>query len=125
MTEGYEPRGVENPRIIDLIFPDPDANEVVLAILERRPWGSVERQLHQLEDKLNSYFSYVLDGFLTSQYPDYTDLPVRIQLDCATEPGEAERPFLRAAARFAVQHGMRLVVNVVDDPEARQAPWEE
>lgn len=121
----YEPRGAHNPRIVDLIALDPGRDEVVLAILEPRPWDGTDGRLLQLEDKLNAYFGYVLDGFLVRDYPGYQDLPVCVRLDCVEEPGEAERPFLAAAARFCSAHGLRFAVRVVDDPFAKRAPWEE
>lgn len=123
--EIYEPRGAHNPRIVDLIARDPERDEVVLAILEPRPWDGSDERLRQLEDKLNAYFGYVLDGFLVRDYPAYRDLPVCVRLDCVEEPGEAERPFMAAAARFCSAHGLRFAVRVVDDPFAEKAPWEE
>lgn len=119
-----EKRGVENPRIIDLIQPDRERGEVVLKILEPRPWGADARQLHQLEDKLNSYFSYVLDGFLAEQYPQYEGTPVCLRLECAEEPTEQERDFLLAARGFSVRHGIRFEVEQVDDPLGEPPEWE-
>ena len=121
----HEKRGVENPRVVDLILPDPERGEVVLKILEPRPWGSDPRQLHQLEDKLNAYFGYVLDGFLVEQYPQYEGVNVRIQLECAEPPGDFEREFLDAAMFFSARHDVRLVVRVVDDPLGPPPPWEQ
>jgi len=121
---GYERRGVANPRIIDLVAADPETGEVVLKIFEPRPWGAVDRQLHQLEDKLNAYFGYVLDGFLAEQYPQYRDRPVRILLECVAEPGDGERPFLEAAASFAETHGLGFGVETVAEPRHWRAPWE-
>lgn len=121
----YEPRGVENPRIVDLIAPDPAEGEVVLAILEGRLWSDGRGQLEEHEEKLNSYFAYVLDGHLATQYPQYADMPVRIELRCADPPGEAQQPFFAAAAKFAASQGMRFVVEVDPDPFGRhRAPWE-
>lgn len=120
----FERRGVVNPRIIDLIAADREIGDVVLTIFEPRPWGAVTRQLHQLEDKLNAYFGYVLDGFLAEQYPQYRDRPVRIRLECVAEPGEGERPFLVAAARFSEAHGLGFEVEVVEDTSQWRAPWE-
>lgn len=124
MTEIYECRGVENAKIVDLITVDPGSGEVVLAILEGRPWTGDEEQLRQLEDKLNAYFGYVLDGFLVRDYPDYEGRPVAIRLDCVAEPGPTERPFLGAAAHFSAAHGLRFEVRVVADPFARKGAWE-
>lgn len=122
--ETFERRGVANPRIIDLITPDHQRGEVVLKIFEPRPWGAVERQLHQLEDKLNAYFGYVLDGFLAEQYPQYRDLPATIRLECVEDPRAEERPFLEAAARFAESQGLRFEVVLVEDTASWSAPWE-
>ena len=124
MTEPYELRGVENLCIVDLITTDPEHDEVVLAMLEGRPWTGGEEQLRQLEDKLNAYFGYVLDGFLVRDYPDYEGMPVVIRLDCVADPGPDERSFLGAAAHFSAAHGLRFEVNVVADPFAEKAPWE-
>jgi hypothetical protein len=110
--------------VVDLIATDPERGEVVLAILEPRAWNGSEERLRQLEDKLNAYFGYVLDGFLARDYPDYDGMPVCVRLDCVEEPGEPERPFMAAAARFCAAHGLRFALRVVADPFARRAPWE-
>ena len=106
-----ELRGVSNPHVVDLVALDRETGEVMLLMLEERPFGSDPAQLRQLEGKLNSYLSYVLDGFLAEQYPQYAGLRVRFQLDCATPPREEERPFLTAARNFAAAEGIRFVVN--------------
>jgi len=95
---------------------------VVLKIFEPRPWGAVDGQLHQLEDKLNAYFNYILDGFLVQQYPRYRDLPVRVHLECVEEPDDGETPFLVAASRFAEAHGLRFTWKQVEHTTAWQAP---
>jgi hypothetical protein len=126
IVEDFQPRGVENPRIVDLIAPDRGTGQVVLRMLEPRPWGSDPQQLHQLEDKLNSYFSYVLDGFLARDYPQYEGRPVRIELACraAAVPGSEEEAFLRAVERFCARNGLTFAVAVSDDPLGGAAPWE-
>lgn len=113
--EGAAPqaRGVTNPRVIDLISLDAESDEVVLLILETRPWGSDADQLPQLEDKLNSYLAYVLEGWLARQYPQYEGRKVRFQLDCASVPGDTEERFLRAAMNFAAGEGIGFSVRVV------------
>ncbi|HEX2253796.1 MAG TPA: DUF6572 domain-containing protein [Thermoanaerobaculia bacterium] len=123
-AEVYEARGVENPRIVDLVTYDADAREVVLAILERRPWNGGRPQLEEHEEKLNSYFGYVLDGHLGRQYPQYAGLRVRIELRCPEAPGPREQPFFQAAEQYAASEGLRLTVAVTPDPFADRAPWE-
>jgi hypothetical protein len=111
--EARETPGVHNPRVIDLISLDPEANEVVLLMLEKRPWGTVPNQLEQLDDKYNSYVSYVLDGHLGKQYPQYADKAVRIQLDCASPPGPQEQIRINAMRNFAVLERLRFRMNVI------------
>lgn len=128
VSEAALPRGAASPEIVDLIAPDWERSEVVLSVLEPRPWTGGAEQVRQHEDKLNNYFAYVLDGFLVRQYPAYADLAVRIRVDCVAPPGEAERPFFQAAGRFAAAHGIAFEVRVVDDPfgpeAGGRAAWE-
>ncbi len=80
-------RGVHNPKVVDLVAEDPESGEIVLTILEQRAWGADPQQLHQLQDKLNSYLGYALDGYLARDYPDYGGRPVRFELVCSEAPG--------------------------------------
>lgn len=122
--ETYQRRGVVNPRIVDLITRDPDTDTVLLKIFEPRPWGAVDRQLFQLEDKLNAYFGYVLDGHLAQQYPQYEGKRVRIQLECVEGPGELEEEFMDAVETFCESQGLGFSLRVVEDPAQWRAPWE-
>jgi hypothetical protein len=113
MQEQREPRGVHNPRVIDLLTEDPAGDEVVLVMLEPRPWDSDPEQLRQLEAKFNAYLEYVLGGHLAQQYPQYVGRRVRFQLDCAENPRPADGAFFTAMDNFAAGEGIRWVVNVV------------
>jgi len=110
--EQLEPRGVHNPRVIDLITPDPRSGEVVLVMLEERPWQSEPEQLRQLEAKFNAYLEYALGGHLAKQYPEYAERPVRFQLECAENPRPADNAFFTAMANFAAAEDIRFVVAV-------------
>ena len=110
-----EERGVHNPRVIDLIGLDAENDQVYLLMLELRPFrtepGPV--QLQQIENKFNSYLGYVLDGHLVAQYPQYEGKRVRIQLDCASIPGDDEIPFFTGMYDFAAGEDIEFVVNVI------------
>ncbi len=108
-----EPRGVANPRVVDLIGLDSDSDEVYLVMLEERPWGADPEQLRQLENKFNAYLGYLLDGYLAREYPQYEGKRVRFQLDCASAPEGEAIAFLNGARNFAAGEGIRFVVNVV------------
>jgi hypothetical protein len=112
-----EPRGVPNPRVVDLIGFDRARDEVTLSMLETRAWDAEPDQLRQLEAKFNAYLGYVLDGYLGRDYPEYAGVDVCFQLDCAEAPrGDAER-MLRAMQNFAEAEGIRFVVRVIQPVE--------
>ena len=111
LAEFGEP-GVENPKVVDLIGVDPTSGKVVLTMIERRAWGASDRQFQQIEEKINRYMGYALDGFLVQHYPDYEGKPVQIRLECAEAPHGEAVLFVQAAARAASDHGLELVVAV-------------
>ncbi len=108
-----EPRGVANPRVVDLIGLDSESDEVYLVMLEERPFGADPEQLRQLENKFNAYLGYLLDGYLVREYPQYEGKRIRFQLDCATAPQGEAVPFLNSVRNFAEGEGIRFIVNVI------------
>jgi hypothetical protein len=113
------PRGVHNPRVVDLITDDPATGEVVLVMLEERPWEASPDQLRELEAKFNAYLEYVLGGHMAKQYPAYAERPVRFQLDCAENPRSQDRAFFTAMSNFAASEKIRLVVRVAQSEGVR------
>ena len=104
-----EERGVQNPRVVDLIRPG-EGGGVELLMLETRPWGSDPLQLAQLEEKLNAYLGYVQTGSLARDYPQYAEAPVRFRLECAGPPdGDAAR-MLTAMREFCQGDGILFEV---------------
>ena len=111
IAEFGEP-GVQNPKIMDLIEIDPVSDKVVLVMIERRAWGAGPQQFQQIEEKINRYLGYVLDGHLAKHYPQYDGKRVRIRLDCVEEPrGDATR-FVRAADHAIRAEGLEFIVKV-------------
>lgn len=108
-----EPRGVANPRVVDLIGLDAENDEVYLIMLEERPFGTDPEQLRQLENKFNAYLGYLLDGYLVREYPQYEGKRIRFQLDCATSPQGEVVAFLNSIRNFAEGEGIRFIVNVI------------
>ena len=105
--------GVQNPAIIDLITLDKATDTVILVMMERRPWGAAAEQIKQIEEKVNRYMGYVLEGFLAEQYPQYVGKSVQIRLNCAEKPhGEAER-FVEAMTDAIEKHGIHFALAVV------------
>ena len=85
-------------------------------MIERRAWGASERQFQQIEEKINRYLGYVLDGFLAEQHPEHQGKRVEIRLQCAEQPhGEAVR-FVAAATQSVQAEGIDFVVAVAAPP---------
>ena len=117
MLSEFGAPGVENSKVIDLISVDAASDKVVLTMIERRAWGADDQQFPQIEEKINRYMGYALDGFLVEHYPQYEGKRVQIRLECAEEPHGDAVLFVKAAARAAGDHGLELVV-VVKPPAA-------
>ena len=115
VAEFGEP-GVENATLMDLITVDPGSGRVVLAMFERRTWGGSPLQMRQIEEKINRYLGYVLDGFLVEQYPQYRGKRVQIRLDCAESPHGGAVAFVAAAKHAIEAHDIEFVVNVTPPP---------
>jgi len=112
MVAEFGAPGVENPMLMDLITTDPTSGDVVLVMIERRAWGSHPLQFKQIEEKINRYLAYVLDGFLVQQHPNYQGKRVRLRLDCAEAPRGESLRFVDAATDAIRREGLDLVVNV-------------
>jgi hypothetical protein len=110
-------RGVENPRVVDLIALDPQSGEVRLVMLEQRGWSRWTRQLLEIQAKYNSYLSYVQGGFLARDYPAYAGRRVRFELHCVEEPGNEQVAFLEAMRAHAEQERIGFLVRVRLRPE--------
>src|SRR5947207_12765303 len=86
MLSEFGAPGVENAKVVDLISVDPVSGKVVLTMIARRAWGASDQQFQQIEEKINRYMGYVLDGFLAQQQPAYDDKAVHVRLERAEDP---------------------------------------
>ena len=112
MIAEFGETGVQNPAVVDLITLDKASDTVILVMMERRPWDAAREQFKQIEEKLNRYMGYVLDGFLVEQYPPYKGKSVQIRLDCAEAPhGEAVR-FVEAMTHATESYGIHFSIAV-------------
>ena len=107
------PRGVEHAHIIDIVAHDAKTGEVALIMLEPRPWDGSELQMFQLQEKLNAYLSFALDGEMAEAYPELSKLPLRIQVDCATMPEGAVLDFLNHVHDQIAFQDIKLEVRVM------------
>lgn len=107
------PSGLEQAGVIDFLGFNADQNEVLLVLVEGRPWDLESDQPFQLQEKLNAYLSFVLDGEMADSYPSFVNKPVRIRLECVTPPPEELYPFLQLVHDQCSLQGIAFEVEVM------------
>lgn len=112
--------GIQNPGVLDAFAHDTRANRLVLAMYETRPWEGGEQQLFQLQEKLNAYLSFLLDGEMTESFPQLAGLPAEIQLRAAFEPPEEAWELIRRA-REQIKF-QNITLEVVQMAEGEEPP---
>src|SRR5947199_1908928 len=88
--------GLVNPAVIDLLGFDSAHDEVLLVMNESRPWTGGDEQLHELQEKFNTYASFVLDGEMTEAHPELKGRAARIELRCDHMPSDEAVALLQA-----------------------------
>jgi hypothetical protein len=118
---GHPPRqpggfGVENPRGLDALAVDGETGETVLIMVEPRAWDGSEERLFQLQEKINAYLSFALDGEMLDAFPHLDGKPLRLQLDCALPPDSMTDAFIaRVREQIALQE-IKFTVRIVGEP---------
>jgi len=85
---------LHHANVIDLIAHDPNTDEVVLGMTETRLWDESDRRVFELQEKVNAYLSFALDGEMVSNFPQFEQKRVRLHLSCADAPNAKVDYFL-------------------------------
>ena len=110
--------GLEHAGVLDAFAWDSNRNTLVLVMFETRPWDGGEPQLLQLQDKLNAYASFILDGEMTESFPQYQNAPVEIHLRTRHEPDPAvSRHLAQARSQLALQK-IGLEIFLIEQPHS-------
>src|SRR4051794_1710530 len=107
---GYQHPVIENPDAVDLVVARRDGT-VILSMFEERPWDGSELRLRQLEKKVNSYLSFVLDGHMQRQHPDIEPKQVQIRLDYLGRMDERTRALLPSIESTLAEYGIDFVIS--------------
>ena len=104
--------GIERTGMLDAFAHDTREDVLVLAMFETRQWEHGELQLYQLQEKLNAYISFILDGEMKETFPHLVGKPIRVELRTAHEPPQRAMDFLgRARDQLALQQiGLEVVL---------------
>jgi Family of unknown function (DUF6572) len=72
--------------VIDVIAHDTKTGEAVLVMNEPEPWDGTDEQLLSLQERFNTYVSFLLDGEMDSGHPELAGKPARIEVRCTHMP---------------------------------------
>lgn len=112
--------GLENPGVLDAFAHDTREDKLVLAMYETRPWQGDDRQLVQLQEKLNAYLSFVLDGEMADAFPQLLDKPLEIQLRTIGEPDPRAWDLIRRIREQLGFQQIKFEVIQISDAEIPQ-----
>ena len=71
---------------IDQIAHDRKTDETVLVMNQSQEWTGADEQLHELQERFNTYASFLLDGELAESHPELAGKKSRIEVRCAHMP---------------------------------------
>lgn len=77
---------LDQSNVIDALGIEEASGRVVLVIRHDAPWDGSDAQLFLLQEKLNAYLSFALDGEMAEAYPDFAARPLALRIDSASLP---------------------------------------
>ena len=107
--------------VIDVVAGDPKTGEVVLVMNEPNAWDGSDEQLLALQERFNTYVSFLLDGELAEAHPELVGKPARIELRCAQMPDAGALEFLGLIHDQLAFQEIKLEVMVTNDPPPPKA----
>ena len=107
--------GLENPGVLDAFAHDTREDRIVLAMYENRPWEGDEMQMFQLQEKLNAYLSFLLDGEMLEAFPHLAGKSTEIQLRTRFEPDPSAWDLIRRITEQLSFQDIKFEVILTDE----------
>ena len=77
---------LEQANVIDALGIDEASSRAILVIRHDAPWDGSPAQLYLLQEKLNAYLSFALDGEMAEAHPELANRPLGLRIESATSP---------------------------------------
>ena len=106
------PSGLEHTNVIDVIAHDAKTDVVTLVMRESRDWDGSEKQVFQLQEKINAYLSFALDGEMIEAYPAFVGKEIRLMLETATAPDARTLEFIGIVREQISYQGITFEIKV-------------
>jgi uncharacterized protein DUF6572 len=107
--------------VIDVIAHDPKTGQVVLVMNEPNEWDGSDEQLLSLQERLNAYVSFLLDGEMAEAHPELVGKRTRIELRCAHMPDARALELLGHIHDQLAFQEIKLEVVVRNDPRGKES----
>jgi hypothetical protein len=85
-TDSSRGEDADRAGVIDMIAHDARKDEAVLVMNEPDAWDGSDGRLHQLQERFNTYASFLLDGEFAEAHPGLAEKRARIEVRCAQMP---------------------------------------
>lgn len=100
---------VAQTNVVDAIGVDNVTGDVVLTITDHLEWtGSDNEHLLLLQEKLNTYLSFVESGELLEAYPNAKGRAVLIDVVCKYPPNQQAQGFYNQVTQIVEGAGLKL-----------------
>ena len=100
---------VDQTNVVDAIGVDNSTGDLVLTIMDHLEWiGNDNEHLLLLQEKLNTYLSFVESGDLLESYPNAKGRAVLIDVVCKYPPSQQAQGFYNQVTQIVEGVGMKL-----------------
>ncbi len=106
---------LDRANVIDAMGIEAATGRVVLVIRHEGAWEGTDDQLFQLQEKLNAYLSFALDGEMAEGHPEFAGRPVDLRLEAANPPDQRTLHMLAHARQQVGFQDIGLEVRVLEN----------
>lgn len=100
---------IDQTNVVDAIGVDSVTGDVVLTITDHLEWaGSGNEHILMLQEKLNTYLSFVESGEILETYPDAKGRPVLIDIVCKYPLSQQAQGFYRQVTQIVEGAGIKI-----------------
>jgi len=104
--------GINHPNTVDLVMHAPGEDVWRLVLIEAGTWDGSQAQLLKLQQKLNTYVAFAVDGGLEERYPESAGKRVIIRLDLYAPPDARTTGVLDKLGKAIEAEGLGFEVHV-------------
>ncbi len=102
--------GIKYPGVIDFVTSKDDVCGLYIIQVDRVD----DREIQALQEKINNYLTFALDGQLTSEYPSMAGKQVKIYMQLSCDPTTLQQDFYTNVTAVCNKEGIGFEVEIPD-----------